>query len=112
MTIPTAVCNGLSETGISIGSIRVRPGEVGAACGKFSSTHILRMGLHYDRYMIANALPRFRAVLAVYSTGRLAAESTPKARANDVTGNIGESIAGLVARRKLGARVLMEVWPV
>lgn len=112
MNIGVIVVSGMNGNEEPIGTIRVRPSEVGTACGLFGSTFILKMGLHFDRYVVSNSIPNFQSVPAIYTSAAIAATITGKGRAQSVSGNIGESIAGLVARRKLGARMLNDVLPV
>jgi hypothetical protein len=112
MNVGTIVCSGFTGGEARIGTIRLKPSDVEAASDTFASTYILKMGLHYDRYVVSGALPNFQAVPAVYTAAMLAARSTSKGRATSVTGNIGESIAALVARRKLNAKLVKDVLPV
>lgn len=112
MNIGVMVVSGMNTNETPIGIMRVKPGEVGTACGLFGSTFILKMNLHFDRYVVSNSIPNYQAVPAIYNAAAIAATITGKGRAQSVSGNIGESIAGLVARRKLGARMLNDVLPV
>lgn len=112
MNIGVIVVSGINGNEEPIGTMRVKPSEVGTACKLFGSTFILKMGLHFDRYVVSNSIPNFQVVPAIYSSAAIAATITGKGRAQSVSGNIGESIAGLVARRKLGARMLNDVLPV
>ncbi|WP_237229075.1 hypothetical protein [Rubinisphaera sp. JC750] len=109
--IPVIVRSGLSGGETPIGSVRLLPHEIGIASAMFSSTYILHMGMHYERYVVSGYLPQFNAVQSIYSTAIPAANATTKTRAQSVTGNIGESIAALVARRKLNARRLADIQP-
>jgi hypothetical protein len=112
MNIGVIVVSGMNGNEDPIGTMRAKPSEVGTACGLFGSTFILKMDLHFDRYVVSNSIPNFQAVPAIYTSAAIAATITRKGRAQSVSGNIGESIAGLVARRKLGARLLNDVLPV
>jgi hypothetical protein len=112
MTIPVIVCSGLTGNECPAGHIQLRPYEVGDASQKFASTYILRMGLHYDHYVLSGYLPAFQAVQQIYTTAVLAATTTTKIRATSVTGNIGESIATLVARRKLRSTRINDIQPI
>lgn len=112
MSISVRVRSGLTGGDVPIGQILLRPSEVGTASELYSSTYILRMGLHYDRYVVSGYLPDFEAIRSLYSTANPAASTTKKVRAPSVTGNIGESIASLVARRKLGSRRIGDIEPV
>ena len=112
MNIRTIVCSGFAGNPGPIGAIRLKPTDMGTASEAFGSTFILRMGLHYDRYVLGGPPPNYQAVPALYTAAAIAGQSVGKARASSVTGNIGESIAGLVARRKLGSRPLDDVLPV
>lgn len=112
MNVGVIVVSGMNGPEVPIGTMLVKPSEVGAASSLYGSTYILRMGLHFDRYVVSHSIPGFQAVPAIYTSAAIAARLTGKGRAQSVSGNIGESIAGLVARRKLGARMQDDVWPV
>jgi hypothetical protein len=112
MDVPTIVYCGLKGNETPIGMTRLKPSEIGAASAIYGSTYILRMGLHYDRYVVSTNWPLFQAVPGVYTAAGLAAMMTNKGRASSVTGNLGESIAALVARRKLNATVVGDIIPI
>jgi len=103
MSIPVEICCGFTGTEQPFGTIGVSPEEIQSASELFGSNYILRMGLHYQRYVISNYLPRSPLVLGIYNSTNPAPRLVAKKRATSVTGNIGESIVGIVARRKLGA---------
>lgn len=69
------------------------------------------MNLHYQRYVITQFLPLHPLVHGIYLAANPAPNLTTKKRANSVTGNIGESLLALVARRKLGATRMNDVLP-
>ena len=112
MDMSVIVCSGLTGGETPIGRIRVSPNEIGTTSELFSSTYILRMGLHFDRYVVSGYLQSFTAIRDLYSTAMPAATLTKKVRATSVVGNIGEAIASLVARRKLGAQRAGDIHPV
>jgi hypothetical protein len=112
MDISVLVCSGLTGGEVPAGKMRLRPQEVGTASDLFSSTYILRMDLHYERYLVSGYLPSFHAIRDLYTTFSPAASLTKKVRAPSVTGNIGESIASLIARRKLGSRRIGDIEPI
>jgi hypothetical protein len=111
MSIPVVVLSGFNPAETSLGTISVTPNEIHAACDAFGSQYILRMNLHYQRYVITHYLPSHPVVHGIYLAANPAASLTMKKRANSVTGNIGESILGIVARRKLGATSMHDVLP-
>jgi hypothetical protein len=79
-------------------------GSVGATSSWAGSYHVLSMGRHYDDYVITDRtinLPPITGIPAAHPYERLAG----KIRAAGVTGNIGEGIAALFARRNLGAQI-------
>jgi hypothetical protein len=79
-------------------------GSVGATSSWAGSYHVLSMGRHYDDYVITRrtiSLPPIVGIPAAHPYERLAG----KIRAAGVTGNIGEAIAALFARRNLTAGV-------
>ncbi len=112
MYMSVIVCSGLIGGETPIGRMRVRPSEIGTASELFSSTYILRMGLHFDRYVVSGYVQSFTAIRDIYSTTMPAATLTKKVRAPSVAGNIGEAIASMVARRKLGAKQVGDIQPV
>jgi len=78
--------------------------SVGAASSWSGSYHVLAMGRHYDDYVITGRIigfPPIAAIPVAHPYERL----TGKIRAAGVTGNIGEAIAALFARRCLGAGI-------
>ena len=79
-------------------------GSVGATSAWAGSYHVLAMGRHYDDYVITGrtaTLPPITGIPAAHPYQRL----TGKIRAAGVTGNIGEAIAALFARRYLDADI-------
>lgn len=79
-------------------------GSVGAVSSWSGSYHVLAMGRHYDDYVITGQildLPPIVGIPVAHPYERL----TGKIRASGVTGNIGEAIAALFARRCLGAGI-------
>lgn len=113
MDVDTIVYNGMDmASGHTVGKTRLQPNEVGDASALFGSTYILNMGLHYDRYVLSGFLPKFWAASGAYSAARIAATATKKTRASSVTGNIGESVAGLVCRRWFKATRLHDILPI
>lgn len=81
--------------------VRIRIGQVEAASGYAGSCHVLEMGRHYAEYVrYKEQFPTFPRVTGFPLTPFLKQLDT-KSRASNVTGNIGEIIAGMVARRTL-----------
>jgi hypothetical protein len=79
-------------------------GSVGAASSWSGSYHVLSMGRHYDDYVITGrtiSLPPISGIPAAHPYERLSG----KIRAAGVSGNIGEAIAAIFARRCLGAGI-------
>ena len=77
-------------------------GSVGATSTWAGSYHVLAMGRHYDDYMVTPRIPNLPSIPgfpAAHPYERLAG----KIRAPGITGNIGEAIAALFARRYLNA---------
>ena len=112
MSIPVKVRCGFDGTDQALGTVRISPAQIQAACELYGSNYILRMGLHYQRYVIADYLPEYLLVNGIYLSTNPAPKLTDKKRATSVTGNIGESILGVVARRKLGASRMNDVQPI
>jgi hypothetical protein len=83
------------------GTVQLSPRSVGGAAAWAGSYHILFMGRHFDDYVVTQrllGLPMIPGFPDVHPYQRL----TGKIRAAGVTGNIGESVAALVGRRRLG----------
>lgn len=79
-------------------------GSVGATSSWAGSYHVLAMGRHYDDYVVTSrtiGLPVIAGFPLAHPYERLAG----KIRAAGVTGNIGEAIAAIFARRYLGAQI-------
>lgn len=79
-------------------------GSVGAASSWSGSYHVLAMGKHYDDYVVTGriiGLPTIAGIPAAHPYERL----TGKIRAAGVTGNIGEAVAAIFARRHLKAGI-------
>lgn len=75
--------------------------EVEAAAGYAGSCHVLEMGRHYDEYVrYRGSFPPFPRV-AGFPTAHYQEQLDTKSRAQNVTGNIGEIVAAVVARRTL-----------
>jgi hypothetical protein len=66
MSIGVTVVGGLSGGEYPLGQLLMTPQEIQQACGLFGSAYILRMGLHYQRYVIGGYLPRWRVVSDIY----------------------------------------------
>lgn len=78
--------------------------SVGSAASWSGSYHVLSMGRHFDAYAVTNwlaNLPPVPGFPLAHPYERLAG----KIRAAGVTGNIGESIAALIARRYFGVAI-------
>jgi len=78
--------------------------SVGAVSAWAGSYHVLAMGRHYDDYVITSrilGLPAIPGMPPAHPYERLAG----KIRDAGVTGNIGEAIAALVARRFFGVAI-------
>jgi hypothetical protein len=81
--------------------LRVERVQVDAASGYAGSCHVLEMGRHYSEYVrYRGRFPAFNRV-AGFPTGDYLRQLDTKSRASNITGNIGEIVAGLVARRTL-----------
>lgn len=111
LSIPMIIQSGLNGSTHSVPPLVVTANEVGFAASQFGSQYILRMGLHFDRYVVSGYQPLWKANKDTYRTANPAASATGKSRATSVTGNIGESIAALVARRHFGSR-LSDIEPI
>ncbi len=84
----------------SKGAVRLSAASVGGASAWAGSYHVLFMGRHYDDYVVTRRVIQFPPIPGlppIHGYRRL----TGKIRAASVTGNIGESVAAIVARRKL-----------
>lgn len=78
-------------------TLDIKSAEVDAASGYAGSCHVLEMGRHYSEYArYRGQFPRFPRVPGFPKSHYLRRLST-KARASNITGNIGEIVGGLVA---------------
>lgn len=111
MPINVVCRSGFNNAEHPIGTLTLTPQEIQTACSLFGSNYILRMGLHYQRYVVGGYLPTWHVVHGIYTAANPAPILTTKNRATAVTGNIGESILSIVARRMLGAARLHDVLP-
>jgi hypothetical protein len=75
--------------------------QVDATAGYAGSCHVLEMGRHYSEYVrYRGRFPSIRSVPG-FPTGNYLRQLDTKSRASNITGNIGEVISGIVARRTL-----------
>lgn len=84
-------------------SIWLDPETVGAASSWSGSYHVLGMGRHFDDYVVTRRtldLPK----IPNFPNSHPYLQLVGKIRATGVTGNIGECIAAIVAKRFLSAR--------
>jgi hypothetical protein len=82
-------------------TIRVASSQVDTAAGYAGSCHVLEMGRHYSEYVrYRGRFPSFPPT-AGFPAGDYLRQLDTKSRASNVTGNIGEIVGGLVARRTL-----------
>lgn len=104
MNVDLIVQLGIHGTHSKLPPIWLDTGSVGATSSWAGSYHVLSMGRHYDDYMITGRIITFRPILEfpqAHPYERLAG----KIRAAGVTGNIGEAIAAIFARRNLRAGI-------
>ena len=104
MNVQLRVQLGLSGSRRLLSPMWLDTGSIGATSSWAGSYHILSMGRHYDDYVITSrtiSLPPIPGIPAAHPYERLAGKS----RAAGVTGNIGEAVAALFARRNLGTGV-------
>lgn len=81
--------------------LRIESLQVDTTAGYAGSCHVLEMGRHYSEYVrYRGRYPAFRSVPG-FPTGNYLRQLDSKSRASNVTGNIGEIVAGIVARRTL-----------
>lgn len=81
--------------------IRVEGAQVDTAAGYAGSCHVLEMGRQYSEYVrYSGRFPQFTPVPG-FPTGDYLRQLDTKSRASNVTGNIGEIVGGLVARKTL-----------
>jgi hypothetical protein len=77
---------------------------INSAAAWSGSYHVLAMGQHYDDYVVTGNLTTFQPI-AGFPIAHPYERLTGKIRATGVTGNIGESIAAIFARRCLGTPI-------
>ena len=104
MNVSLKIQLGLNGPQRTLSPIQLDVGSVGAASSWSGSYHVLAMGRHYEEYVITSrliGLPQIAGLPITHSYASLG----HKIRAAGVTGNIGESIAALFARRCQSAGV-------
>jgi hypothetical protein len=100
--VPVTVKVGTRGPEVGIGALTLDSTSVGATASWAGSYHILEMGRHYDDYVVSSrllSLPAIPSFPRAHPYQRL----TGKIRAAGVTGNIGECVGALFARRILAA---------
>jgi len=109
MDVPVRIRLGLNGADTQLGRIRLNRRLIDTASQHFGAYHILEMGRHFDDYLIAWPPPQ----LQMYYGPHLALRRTGKQRAPVITGNIGETVAGQVFRRKIGVPIsrLRHIYP-
>jgi hypothetical protein len=98
MSIPVRVRSAFAATDHFLDDLDITPNEIQQGAGIFGSTYILRMGLHYQRYVVAGYLPNWSIVHDIYLAANPAPRLTTKKRSSSVTGNIGETVLGIMSR--------------
>lgn len=104
MDVELRIQLGLYGTERLLNPIYLDVGSVGAASSWAGSYHVLSMGRHYDDYVITDRiinLPAISGIPAAHPYERLSG----KIRAAGVSGNIGEAVAAIFARRCLNVGI-------
>jgi hypothetical protein len=104
MNVRVRVQLGLNGPRRLINPISLDMSSVGVASSWAGSYHILAMDRHFDDYVVSDRTINFKPIVgfpAAHPYERL----TGKIRAAGVTGNIGEAVAALFARRYLHAKI-------
>src|ERR1044072_4239869 len=104
MNVDLKVQLGLYGTSETLSPIKLDVGSVGAASSWAGSYHVLSMGRHYEDYVMTGALmslPPITGIPPAHPYEKIAG----KVRAGGITGNIGEAIAAIFARRYLLAGI-------
>jgi len=96
---------GFSRSVHDMGTISLDVGSVGHAASYAGSYHILAMGRHYDEYVVAGSSRLGISGMAGLPAAHPYKMIGGKVRASGVTGNIGEAVTGIVARRVFGLAV-------
>lgn len=102
MLVPVSVQLGLAGRTRHVGDLRLDTASVHATSTWSGSFHVLEMGRHYEDYVLSPReirLPNLDTIPSTYPYERLAT----KIKTTGVTGNIGEAVAAIFARRVLGA---------
>lgn len=92
---------GFNSTAIDAGTISISPADVEFVGTFAGSRHIHEMGRHFHDYVESTA-PLGSLLLSAFGNQQFFTPLRTKERAPDVTGNIGESVAGIVAQRSFG----------
>lgn len=100
MNVDVNIQVGLTGRRQRLSPIWLDAASIGAASQWAGSYHVLSMGEHYDDYVVTSrvlTLPSIHGIPRAHPYERL----TGKIRAAGVTGNIGEAVAAIFARRYL-----------
>lgn len=104
MYVDVYVQEGLRGARVPLGPTLLDPVAIGSVATWAGSYHVLAMGRHYDDYVMTS-----RVLMLPYIAGFPRAHPyeklTGKIRDAGVTGNIGEAIAAIIARRFAGAAI-------
>jgi hypothetical protein len=104
MLVPCYARVGVKGTARQLGRIRLNEAVIGMSAGHCGSYHILAMDKHYLEYVITGSFPSLPSCVGLTPTHPFVALAN-KQRAAGVTGNIGEAVTGVVARRVLDLKV-------
>lgn len=91
---------GLNGPESGIASIRLEPEVVGTEADLLGAYHILEMGRHFDDYVVTDFLPSLPPILN-FPVAHPYLGLSGKIRSSGVTGNVGEAVTALFARRVL-----------
>jgi hypothetical protein len=104
MDVQLKIQLGLYGTSAYLSPIRLDVGSIGSTASWAGSYHILAMDRHYDDYIMTGALMSLPPISG-FPVAHPYQQLTGKIRAAGVTGNIGECVAALFARRYLSANL-------
>jgi len=104
LNVGLVIQRGLQGPSVQLGAIGLDVPSVGQTSSWAGSYHILQMGRHYDDYVLTGYTAQFPDIVGLppaHPYERL----TGKIRASGVSGNVGECVAALFARRYMRANI-------
>src|SRR4051812_6639187 len=98
MWVPVKARIGWNGFQREVASVWLEPESIGIDAGCYGAAHVLEMGQHYHAYVVTGDLPQW-PVISGFNPAHPYVLANGKIRCAGVTGNIGETVTAIVARR-------------